>query len=65
MKATVRVFTLASGAPPQPAPSLMVEAKTHDGLRRAARAELASKGRLRALSFTPAGELVAYVEVGA
>ena len=46
MQAMVRVFTLtpaapgATAAPPQPAPEFVVEAKSHDGLRQAARAQL-------------------------
>jgi hypothetical protein len=65
MQATVKVFTVVPGAAPQPAAPLVVEAKTHDGLREAARAALAAQGhRIRALSFTATG-LVAYVETPA
>jgi hypothetical protein len=69
MQATVRVFTItpwAPGAPapaPQQVPDVTVEAKSHDGLRKAAQAALAAMGRLRSLSFTPKGGLLAYVEV--
>lgn len=65
MQATVKVFTVVPGAAPQPGTPLVVEAKTHDGLRDEARAQLAAKGyRVRALSFTATG-LVAYVEAPA
>jgi hypothetical protein len=65
MQATVKVFTVVPNAAPQPAPALAVEAKTHDGLRDAARAALTAQGHhIRALSFTPTG-LVAYVEAPA
>ena len=69
MHASVNVFTLppasAPAGAPTPAPAFVVEASSHDGLRAAARAQLAASGRrVRALSFTPAG-LVAYVEAGA
>ena len=65
MQATVRVFRVVPGAPgssPQLEADVVVEAKTHDGLREAARTALNAKGlRIRALSFTPTG-LVAYLE---
>lgn len=65
MQATVKVFTVAPSAPtasPRRGADFLVEAKTHDGLRQAAREKFAAQGlRLQALSFTPAG-LLAYVE---
>ena len=52
----------APGGPPEPARQVVVEARTTDGLREAARAKLTGEGfRVRSLSFGPKG-LVAYVE---
>ena len=69
MKRTVKVFVIppdrAPGGPPEPAREIAVEAASVDGLRAAARAQLASEGhRVRSLSFGPRG-LVAYVEATA
>ena len=66
MKRTVKVFVIprerAPGGPPDPAREVVVEAASVDGLRDAARAQLAEEGhRVRSLSFGPKG-LVAYVE---
>jgi hypothetical protein len=65
---TVKVFVIppdrAPGGPPEPARQMVVEAKSIDGLREAARAQLAAEGyRVRSLSCGPKG-LVVYVEVG-
>jgi hypothetical protein len=66
MQRTLHVFEIPAdrtpGGPPKPARVLVVEAKTLDGLRDAAREKLAAEGcRIRSLSFGPKG-LVAYVE---
>ena len=66
MQRTLHVFEIptdrAPGGPPKPARVLVVEAKSLDGLRDAAREKLAAEGsRIRSLSFGPKG-MVAYVE---
>jgi hypothetical protein len=66
MERTVKVFVIPSsripGGPPEPARELVVEARSIDGLRDAARVRLIDEGyRLRSVSFGPRG-LVAYVE---
>ena len=66
MQRTMKVFVIppdrSPGGPPEPARELVVEARSIDGLREAARAKLAGEGfRVRSLSFGPDG-LVAYVE---
>ena len=66
MQRTMKVFVIppdrAPGGPPEPARQVVVEARTTDGLREAARTKLAGEGfRVRSLSFGPKG-LVAYVE---
>ena len=68
MQRTMKVFVIpperAPGGPPEPARQMVVEARTTDGLREAARAKLAAEGlHVRALSFGPKG-LIAYVEPG-
>ena len=68
MQRTMNVFVIppdrAPGGPPEPARQMVVEAGTTDGLRDAARTQIAEEGfRLRSLSFGPKG-LVAYVEPG-
>ena len=68
MQHTVKVFVIppdrAPGGPPEPARQMVVEAKSIDGLREAARVQLAAEGyRVRSLSCGPKG-LVAYVEAG-
>ena len=68
MQRTVKVFVIppdrAPGGPPEPARQMVVEARSVDALRDAARAKLADEGfRVRSLSFGPKG-LVAYVEAG-
>ena len=66
MKRTVKVFVIPPdglpGGPPDPAREMVVEAKSIDALREAARTKLMEDGsRVRSLSFGPDG-LVAYVE---
>jgi len=66
MERTVKVFVIppdrVPGGPPEPARELVVEARSTDALRDAARARLIEDGyRVRSLSFGPKG-LVAYVE---
>jgi hypothetical protein len=66
MQRTVKVFVIppgwSPGGPPEPAQQVVVEAKSIDALREAARTKLEGDGyRLRSLSCGPKG-LVAYVE---
>ncbi|MCA9557189.1 MAG: hypothetical protein KC583_01385 [Myxococcales bacterium] len=66
MQRTMKVFVIppdrAPGGPPEPARQMVVEARTTDGLREAAREKLAGEGlRVRSLSLGPKG-IVAYVE---
>ena len=66
MQRTMKVFVIPPdrppGGPPEPARQMVVEARSTDALRDAARAKLAGEGlRVRSLSFGPKG-LVAYVE---
>lgn len=68
MQRIVKVFVIprdaASGAPPEPAKQIAVEAGTVDALREATGTKLRDEGyRVRSLSFGPNG-LVAYVEPG-
>ena len=66
MQRTVKVFVIppgrSPGGPPEPARPMVVEAKSVDALRDAARAKLEGEGyRVRSLSCGPKG-LVVYVE---
>jgi hypothetical protein len=66
MQSSLKVFVIPAGrspgGPPEPARQEIVEAKTIDALRDAARAKLEAEGfRVRSLSCGPKG-LVAYVE---
>jgi hypothetical protein len=67
MERTVQVNVLRRGAPPgeppHPGAPMAVQADTVDGLREAARAQLEARGfRVRAVSFAPNGNLVAYAD---
>ena len=66
MQRTVDVFVIprdrTPGGPPEASRQLVVDGKTIDELRDAARSKLAEEGfRIRSLSFGPKG-MVAYVE---
>ncbi len=66
MKRTMNVFVIppdrSPGGPPEPPREVVVEARSIDGLREAARSKLLEEGfRIRSLSFGPDG-LLAYVE---